>query len=109
MFPSESVIQMASSTVKKESRMWRLFSEFCLSVLLVTIVSVALNKWDHDSSCVFRKSLVDTFVRVRYNGNLTFSEVRPLINLLAMNMNSGYLVTYSLSLRYIGTVVSTII
>ena len=67
---------MAGLILTNEHRVWKLLNEVSLSVVLATLLAVALSKRMPESSYMFHKSLVDTFLRVRYAGSVDFSEVR---------------------------------
>ena len=66
---------MAALIETNEHRVWNLLSDGSLSVVLATLLAVALSKRIPESSYTFHKSLVDTFLRVRYAGSVDFSEV----------------------------------
>ena len=76
LFPSYLTIQMAALIVKNERRIWKMFVDLSLVILLSTLLSLVLNKRAPRSPYILHKSIEDTFVRVRYKGNLTFSEVK---------------------------------
>ena len=76
LFPTDWTVRMAASVVTNGHRLWKLLSDFALSILLALLLTTILNYWTPASSYNVHKSLVDTFVRVRHAGNLTFTEVR---------------------------------
>ena len=76
LFPTSWTVRMAALIETNEHRVWKLLSEVSLSVVLATLLALALNKRLPESTHVFHKSLVDTFLRVRYAGSVDFSEVR---------------------------------
>ncbi|KAI0208686.1 Polycystic kidney disease protein 1-like 3 [Lamellibrachia satsuma] len=76
LFPTDWTVRMAASVVINGHKLWKLLSDFSLSILLALLLTTILNYWTPASSYNVHKSLVDTFVRVRHAGNLTFTEVR---------------------------------
>ena len=75
LLPTARTIRAAASTVKKEHRMWKLCHDAALSVLISVVLAVSLNSETLRSAYMFRKSLMDSFVRARYGTNLSFTEV----------------------------------
>ena len=75
LFPTYLTIRMAASIVKNERRFWKLFVDLSLAIVLSTLLSLLLNTRAPRSPYILHKSIEDTFVHVRYKGNLTFSEV----------------------------------
>ena len=75
MLPTRSAIRTGKSTIKKEHRMRKVCNDLFLSVITCVFLMAALNSGALKSAYLFQKSMVDTFVRVRYGSNVTFTEV----------------------------------
>ena len=78
LLPTCRTVQMATTIVKNEKRFWKLTSDLFLYILLTTLLTLALNKRIPTSPYICQKSIVDTFVRVRYKGNISFTEVNTV-------------------------------
>jgi len=75
LFPTHRTVQMATSVVKNENRVWKLINDLSVYIFLATLLTLILNTRIPQSPYICQKSIVDTFVRVRYKGNTSFTEV----------------------------------
>ena len=75
LFPTYETIQMAKSVVKHGYRVWKLIDDLYLYIPLATLLTLVLNTRIPISPYIYQKSIFDTFVRVRYKGNISFTEV----------------------------------
>ena len=78
LFPTYRTVQMATTNVKNEKRFWKLTNNLFLYILLATLLTLALNKRIPRLPYIFYKSIVDTFVHVRYKGSISFTEVNTV-------------------------------
>ena len=75
LFPTHRTVQMATSVVKNENRVWKLVNELFTYIFLATFLTLILNTRIPRSPYLCQKSIADTFVRVLYKGNTSFTEV----------------------------------
>lgn len=86
--PTRNVIQMGASVIKKQHRMRKWCYDFSLPIVISLAVMATLNSGTLQSAYLFQKSLMDTFVRVRYGSSVTFTEVWTLSDSSTVN-NTG--------------------
>lgn len=73
--PSRKTIAKASEVMKLDDRLWKILREVGICLLFCTFIGVITNRQRQRLSFVLNKSIVDTFVRVKYTRNITFNEV----------------------------------
>ena len=79
---------MGASVIKKQHRMRKWCYDFSLPIVISLAVMATLNSGTLKSAYLLQKSLMDTFVRVRYGSSVTFTEVWTLSDSSTVN-NTG--------------------
>ena len=80
--PRERTIIRAAEVLKRGHKLRKILHDVAMCLLFASFMFVITNEQRQKLSFVLNKSLVDTFVHVKYARNITFDEVCNLYNVM---------------------------
>ena len=73
--PEQKTIKKAAEVLKRGDKLWKILHDVGMSLLFGAFIFVVTTGQRHSLSLVLNKSLVDTFVNIKYTQSIPFHEV----------------------------------